>query len=158
LPPERRAHQIGDEAEAVQVAITLARGWAATAADRERRRAIPEAELREFGDSGIGAITVPAAYGGADVSTSTLATVISTIGAADPSLAQIPQNHFMGVDNLSWAPPETRAFFYEQLMRGARFGSAVSERGGRRYDIQTRSPRTGTATGSTAPSTTAQGH
>ncbi len=134
---ELRAHRIRGDAEAVDVAAELACGWGATAAEREHRRAIPEAELREFGDSGIGAITVPAEYGGADVSAVTLANVIATIAAADPSLAQIPQNHFMGVDNLSWAAPETRAFFYEELLRGARFGSAVSERGGRRYEIQT---------------------
>jgi SfnB family sulfur acquisition oxidoreductase len=137
LPVELRAQRIRDDAQAVHVAAELARGWAATAAERERRRLVPEAELREFGESGLGAITVPAEYGGADVSAVTLATVIATIAAADPSLAQIPQNHFMGVDNLAWAAAETRAFFYQELLRGARFGSAVSERGGRRYEIQT---------------------
>lgn len=134
---ELAAHRIGDDAEAIEVARRLARAWGATAAERERRRLVPVDELREFGESGIGAITVPAQFGGADIRAVTLATVIATIGAADPSLAQVPQNHYMGVDNLAWASAETRAFFYAELLAGARFGSAVSERGGRRYEIQT---------------------
>jgi alkylation response protein AidB-like acyl-CoA dehydrogenase len=128
---------IGGDREALQAAAALSATWASTAAVRERERAVPEPELSAFAASGLGAITVPRAFGGADVSTLTLVAVIATIGAADPSLAQIPQNHFMGVDNLSWAAPETKALFYGELLNGARFGSAVSERGGRRYETRT---------------------
>ncbi|MFE6164017.1 acyl-CoA dehydrogenase family protein [Streptomyces sp. NPDC056486] len=126
-----------DGAEAVAVARRLAAHWAATAVHRDRHRVVPEREMREFGASGLAGMTVPAEYGGPGVSTRALADVIRALAAADPSLGQIPQNHFMGVDNLSWAPPAAKEFFYGELLRGARFGSAVSERNPGRYELRT---------------------
>ena len=49
--------------------------------------------------SGLWAITVPKAYGGAGVSYATVARVIQTVSAADPSIGQIPQNHLDAIDH-----------------------------------------------------------
>ncbi len=82
-PP--RAHVIASDAEAVEVARALAIRFAEEASVRDRERRLPVAELDEFSASGLWAITVPKAYGGAGVSYVTVAEVIKIISAADPS-------------------------------------------------------------------------
>lgn len=126
-----------DDHEVLDAVSALATRWRASAVQRERERRIPTQELLELSQSGLLAITVPRDFGGPGVSTHTLAEVVRIIGFADPSLAHIPQNHFMGVDNLSWAPSETRKYFYDAILAGARFGSAVSERGGKVFEMKT---------------------
>jgi alkylation response protein AidB-like acyl-CoA dehydrogenase len=84
---------IRDDAEALEIADRLAEGFAKTAPYRDRERRLPFAELDRFSESGLWAITVPAAFGGPDVSYKTVAKVIEIISAADSSLGQIPQNH-----------------------------------------------------------------
>jgi alkylation response protein AidB-like acyl-CoA dehydrogenase len=135
-------NSIFDDTEALVAAVSLAQWWRASAVQREKERQLPERELKELAQSGLLAITVPRAFGGAGVNTHTLAEVIRIIASADPSLAHIPQNHFMGVDNLTWAPEPTRRFFYDAIRDGARFGSAVSERGGKVFETKTTLSRT----------------
>jgi alkylation response protein AidB-like acyl-CoA dehydrogenase len=99
IPPRRTAaHRIANDAEAIAVAHDLARGFAAGAADRDRDRRLPIAELDAYSDSGLLGITVPKAYGGAGVSNVTLSEVTAIISAADGSLGQIPQNHLYMVE------------------------------------------------------------
>ena len=62
------AHRIASDAEAIRVAQTLAAEFAVEAADRDRTRRLPAAELDRFSGSGLWGITVPKAYGGAGVS------------------------------------------------------------------------------------------
>src|SRR5882757_3205693 len=90
---EPDAHIIRSDAEAIEVAKTLAAEFAVEAAERDRGRRLPVAELDRFSKSGLWGITVPKTYGGADVSFVTLTEVIKRISAADPSIGQIPQNH-----------------------------------------------------------------
>jgi alkylation response protein AidB-like acyl-CoA dehydrogenase len=66
--PRRPAHVIGSEREAIEVAEALARGFAATASERDRTRAKPVAELDAFSQSGLWSINVPKAFGGPEVS------------------------------------------------------------------------------------------
>src|ERR1700722_12821448 len=66
------AHVIGSDAEAVETAKRLAAEFAVGAAKRDRERILPAAELDRFSKSGLWAITVPKAYGGAGVSFATL--------------------------------------------------------------------------------------
>lgn len=91
--PQHPAHIIRSDAEAIAVATRLAERFAVEASVRDRERRLPVAELDEFSASGLWGITIPKAYGGAEVSYVTVAEVIKLIAAADPSLAQIPQNH-----------------------------------------------------------------
>ncbi|MBC8824295.1 acyl-CoA dehydrogenase family protein, partial [Escherichia coli] len=72
----------------------LAQRLSEGAAERDRTRRLPRDEIDWFSQSGLWAITVPKAYGGAGVSHVTLTEVIKIVAAADPSLGQLPQNHF----------------------------------------------------------------
>ncbi|MFX8597284.1 acyl-CoA dehydrogenase family protein, partial [Acinetobacter baumannii] len=71
---------------------------AVKAIDRDRDRRLPIEEIEYFTASGLWGITVPRAFGGAGVSNVTLAEVTAIISAADPSIGQIPQNHYCLVD------------------------------------------------------------
>ncbi len=85
-----------------------------------------------FSSSGLWAITVPREYGGIDVSAVTLADVIRTVSAIDPSIGQVPQNHFYVLEVLRATGSEAqKRFFFERVLLGERFGNALSETGTR---------------------------
>jgi alkylation response protein AidB-like acyl-CoA dehydrogenase len=56
-------------------------------------------------------MTIPKAYGGPEVSCVTLAEVIKIVAAADPSIGQIPQNHFSIVDLIRITGSESQKAF-----------------------------------------------
>ena len=87
------AHVVRGDAEAVAIAKNLAERFVVDASARDRERRLPLRELDEYSQSGLWGITVPRAYGGAEVSYVTVAEVTRIIAAADPSLGQFPQNH-----------------------------------------------------------------
>jgi len=134
------AHVVASDAEALAVARGLAAEFATGAAERDRERRLPAAELDRFSQSGLWATTVPKAYGGAGVSTATLAEVIAIISAADPSIGQIPQNHLAGLDAIRFAASEEqKRLWFGRVLAGCRLGNAFSEAGGRHVgDFQTR--------------------
>ncbi|AIZ33030.1 SfnB family sulfur acquisition oxidoreductase [Pseudomonas parafulva] len=126
--PLRAAQVIGSGSEAIEVAQRLAADFAREAAARDRERRLPWAELERFSDSGLWAITVPKAYGGAGVSYRTLSEVIATVSAADSSLGQLPQNHFGVLSNLALTGSEAqKRAYYAKVLQGYRFGNAFSE-------------------------------
>ena len=129
---ERPAAIIASDEEAITVAKVLAEEFAAGAAERDRDRRLPFAEIERFSQSGLWGITVPKAYGGAEVSAVTLAEVIAIISAADGSIGQIPQNHFYMVEALRLdANEEQKRFYFQRVLQGDRFGNALSEIGGK---------------------------
>lgn len=134
------AHRIKDDAEAIQVAKTLASQFAEQAALRDTERRLPIEELNAFSQSGLWAITIPKHYGGAEVSFRTLAEVIKIISAVDPSLGQLPQNHLVILDHIRLdGTEEQKQFFFELVLNGVRFGNAFSERGNKHVaDFQTK--------------------
>ncbi|MGW2824714.1 SfnB family sulfur acquisition oxidoreductase [Streptomyces sp. NPDC001443] len=134
------AHVIADDAEALAVAAALADEFRAGAADRDRERRLPTAELARLSASGLLAVTVPAEHGGADVSALTLAEIFRLLGSADGSLAQIPQNHFVYANVIHrQGSEEQQKFFFAELLAGRRFGNAQSEAGTRHVqDLRTR--------------------
>ena len=135
----RNAHVIASDAEAIAVAERLAQDFAPGASRRDRDRALPWDELDAFSASGLWGITVPREHGGAGVSAVTLARVIAIIGAADGSLAQIPQNHFYAHEVLrSGGSPGQRARFDALALAGQRFGNALAEIGARDFRRRTR--------------------
>ena len=125
-------------------ALTAARGYAASIADgaiaRDRAGRVPYPELAGLDASGLLAITVPAAYGGPDLSPVVLAEVIRTIAAVDPAIAQIPQAHFLFVDVLAvHGSPAQQHRLFADVLAGARLGNGVAERGGKHaQDLKTR--------------------
>lgn len=130
--PSTPAQRISSDAQAIAVAKELAASFAVEAAQRDRERRLPIAELNAFSQSGLWGITVPKAYGGAEVSYRTLAEVLKIIAAVDPSLAQLPQNHLVVIDHLRLDGSETqKKKFFELILNGVRFGNAFSERNSR---------------------------
>ena len=119
-------------AEAVVVAADLGERFAKGAAARDADRALPVDELAELSASGLLAITVPAAYGGAGLPASVVAEVFRLLAAGDPSIAQIPHSHFVYVNALRHqGTPEQQAFLFGEVLEGKRFGNAQSEIGTR---------------------------
>ncbi|WP_457108239.1 SfnB family sulfur acquisition oxidoreductase [Methylobacterium sp. P5_C11] len=131
-PPPSPPHRIGSDAEAITAARTVARIFAAGAAERDRDRRLPWAEIAAFTESGLGGITVPRAHGGAEVSYATLAEVFAILAAADGSAAQIPQNQ-VGVLALVAvaASPAQQARIYRDVLAGHRIGNAGPARNGK---------------------------
>ena len=119
--PTTPAHIIQDDREAIDIAQRLAKGFAQEAALRDRERRLPVAELDAFSQSGLWGMTIPKAYGGAEVSYVTVGEVITIISAADPSLGQIPQNHLgiLDIIRLCASEEQKRFFFGEVLKRYA---------------------------------------
>src|ERR1700691_6163961 len=138
--PQRPAHVIGSEREAIEVAEALARGFAVTASERDRTRAKPVAELDAFSQSGLWSINVPKAFGGPEVSYAVLAKVIEIISAADPSIGQIPQNHLGVVAAIrTVSDPAQQKLLFDEVLKGTRFGNAFTEFGSKRAaEVETR--------------------
>ncbi|HTK64339.1 MAG TPA: SfnB family sulfur acquisition oxidoreductase [Pseudonocardia sp.] len=124
------ARVVRDDEHAVEVAHGLASSFAEGAAERDSKRLLPHQQLRELSESGLLAITVPAAFGGAEVRSATLAEVFRVLASADPNIAQIPQSHFVYLNVLRQVgTPDQQAFFFAHALAGKRFGNAQSELG-----------------------------
>ncbi|WP_103888694.1 SfnB family sulfur acquisition oxidoreductase [Actinacidiphila yanglinensis] len=134
------AHVIAGDGEALAVAAELARDFRTDAARRDAERLLPRAELDRLSAAGLLGITVPRTHGGAEVRMRTLAEVFRLLAAADASLAQIPQNHFVYVNVLRrQGTPAQQRFFFAEVLAGRRFGNAQSEAGTKHVqDIRTR--------------------
>jgi len=124
------AHVIRSDAEALDIAERLAERFAPEAQARDKERRLPRAELDAFSQSGLWGMTVPRAFGGAQVSYATVAQVFATIASADPSIAQIAQNHISAVHFIGLlADAQQKAHFLGRILAGDRFGNASSESG-----------------------------
>ena len=122
------ACRLATDEEALAVARELASEFANDAAERDRERRLPAQELDRFSGSGLWAITVPKAYGGAGVSIATLAEVIAIISAADPNLGQLPQNHLAALDAIrTTASEDQKRLWFGRALQGYRLGNAFSE-------------------------------
>jgi SfnB family sulfur acquisition oxidoreductase len=144
-PAVKAARIIASDEEALAVARDLSQRLAEEAGLRDRERRLPRDEVEWFSQSGLWAITVPKAYGGAGVSFVTLAEVVKIVAAADPSLGQLPQNHFGLVDVIALTgTAEQKRFFFAEVLAGKRFGNGFSEKGTKHVlDLKTRVTRAG---------------
>ena len=125
----KRVHHISSDAQALEAARTLAAEFAGAASERDRLRRLPWDELTRWSESGLGGITVPRAYGGAQVSYATLAEVFVILCAADPALGQIPQNHYGVLGILREAGSEAqKQRFYGEVLAGRRLGNGGPEK------------------------------
>ncbi|WP_112133483.1 SfnB family sulfur acquisition oxidoreductase [Glycomyces dulcitolivorans] len=121
-----------DAPVALAAAASLAGEFAAGAAERDARRSLPYAEIDRLAASGLLAITVPAAHGGADLPTAVVAEVFRRIASGDPNIAQIPHSHFVYVNQLRWqGNPDQQARLFAEVLAGRRFGNAQTEFGTR---------------------------
>ncbi len=127
------APEIVDAAGAAIAAVRdLAERFAQGAAERDRERRLPHAEVEFLSDAGLFALTVPSRFGGPDLPPSVVAEVFRTLATADASLAQIPHSHYVYLTALRLAgPEELQRTVFGQVLEGARIANAQSERGGR---------------------------
>ncbi|MGK8521067.1 SfnB family sulfur acquisition oxidoreductase [Nocardia asteroides] len=124
------ADRILSAAQAFAVAQRLAAEFARGAADRDRDRALPYAEVDRLAASGLLAITVPAAHGGAELPPSVVAEVTRILATADPNIAQIPHSHFVYLNLLRLAGTrQQRERYFGRVLDGGRIANAQSERG-----------------------------
>ena len=122
-PPKIATHE-----EAVAIAQRLAAEFAKGAAERDRERRPPWAELDAYSGSGLWAINVPKAYGGPGLGYRTVVEVMRIVSAADGSLGQLPQNHFGLIVVLAAAGTEAQKHrLFGLIVKGYRLGNAYSE-------------------------------
>ncbi|WP_227610868.1 MULTISPECIES: SfnB family sulfur acquisition oxidoreductase [unclassified Acinetobacter] len=119
---------IQDDAEALEVAQALAQQFKAQSIERDAQRILPFDEIEAFSQSGLWAITVPKRYGGAEVSSLTVAKIIALFSGVDGSIGQIPQNHFYALEVLrNTGTEQQQKRLYQEVLNGARFGNALAE-------------------------------
>ena len=122
------AHIIQTDAEALEIAEALAEQFKNNAIARDAERILPFEEIEAYSQSGLWAITVPKEYGGADVSSYTVAQVIALISGIDGSIGQIPQNHFYALEVLrNTGSEQQKRKIYAEILKGARLGNALAE-------------------------------
>ena len=127
IEPIVPAHVIRTDEEAISVADEVAKIIRKGAIDRDQKRLLPQFEVELLSRRGLYGLSVPKKYGGAGVSTVTVGNVFRILAAADPSIAQIPQNHFCWSAVLWLGTPEQEAFFFAKFLAGERLGNAASE-------------------------------
>ncbi|WDE17057.1 SfnB family sulfur acquisition oxidoreductase [Acinetobacter schindleri] len=122
------AHIIKSDEEALEIAHNLAEQFKINSVQRDAERILPFEEIEAYSQSGLWAITVPKEYGGAEVSSYTVAQVIALMSGVDGSIGQIPQNHFYGLEILrNNGTEEQKKKLYAEVLKGARFGNALAE-------------------------------
>src|SRR5574343_553446 len=94
------AHIIRSDAEALAIARQLSQEFKQLTTERDQQRRLPFEEIQKFSQSGLWAITVPKQYGGAEVSSWTVAQIVALFSGVDGSIGQIPQNHFYALEVL----------------------------------------------------------
>ena len=126
--PFTQAHIIQNDQEALEIAQQLSQQFKQNAVLRDAERILPFEEVEAFSQSGLWAITVPRQYGGADVSSHTVAKIIALFSGVDGSIGQIPQNHFYALEVLrNTGTEQQKKKLYSEVLQGARFGNALAE-------------------------------
>lgn len=115
----------------LSTARSLARSFAAGAAERDRERTFPHAELAELKASGLLALLVPREYGGAEESHGEMIRCVGALAEGDPNIAQMAIVHFSGVELLNKvAPTAAKRLLYPRLTEHQEmFTNAYSEIG-----------------------------
>lgn len=128
IAAKQQARPITSAGQAIQTAHALAERFRHGAAQRDRARDLPHAELQRYFQSGLGAITVPRDYGGIAISGAELAEIFVILSAADGSIGQVPQNHFYALEVLRINGSEAqKQRYYAEVLAGAHYGNALAE-------------------------------
>jgi SfnB family sulfur acquisition oxidoreductase len=86
--------------------------------------------VERFSASGLWGLSVPRQFGGPELPYRVITEVIRIVSAADPSIGQIPQNHYAFLHLLRAEPDEERRrYFFDRVLEGYRFGNALAEIG-----------------------------
>ncbi|WP_166866945.1 acyl-CoA dehydrogenase family protein [Salinibacterium sp. ZJ70] len=100
------------------------------AAERERERRLPFAEVELLRDAGFTRVTLPPELGGGGADEQTLFELLAELARRDPNLAQLFRSHFSFIDRALHAPPsDAREARLARLASGAIHGNASFEKG-----------------------------
>lgn len=145
-PPETfQAAVITCQKQAIQAAHALAEQAKPGAVARDQQRLYPRELISQFTRLGLGSISVPRRFGGGGLDFGTVAEVFRIISASDPSLGQIPQNHFGLIQFiLGEGEPSQQEKWLQAVVSGKRLGNGGPEKNSRHTrDIQARLVREG---------------
>jgi alkylation response protein AidB-like acyl-CoA dehydrogenase len=121
--PDRLASPAVDGLDDVLAAL------AAGAAERERRREHPFAEVRALAAAGLGRMRVPVEHGGDGATLRELFAVVIRVAAADSNVAQALRAHFHFVEGrLASADEGQRRRWFPEVVAGTLFGNGTVER------------------------------
>ncbi|MGB6117144.1 MAG: SfnB family sulfur acquisition oxidoreductase [Mesorhizobium sp.] len=126
-PSSSSVRIVHNDSEALSIVNRLAAEFRTGAQERDQDRILPAKEIDALTQEGIFGVAVPKDYGGAGVSARTIADIFRILSDADPSIGQIPQNHFCWLPLFSNGTPEQAKFFYGRVLAGDRIGNAHSE-------------------------------
>jgi alkylation response protein AidB-like acyl-CoA dehydrogenase len=102
---------------------------AAGAAERERERLSPSAEIRRLAATGLGAVRVPRERGGAGWTLRELFDFLIALAAADSNIAQSLRAHYHFVEGrIASVDERERARWLGLALKGALFGNGTIER------------------------------
>jgi alkylation response protein AidB-like acyl-CoA dehydrogenase len=118
------------------------------AAERERVRELPHAQIRALAAAGLFTFRIPAEYGGAGATVQEVFAFLIDLAAADSNIAQAVRSSFGRVEHLLTASEEERERWYPRLLAGDVFGNAGWEVGGPNGAVRTRISPEGKVDGS----------
>jgi alkylation response protein AidB-like acyl-CoA dehydrogenase len=102
---------------------------AAGAAQRERERLHPFAEVRRLAGAGLGRLRVPVAYGGDGATLRELFATVMRVATADSNVAQALRAHFHFVEGRLTSDDEAqRQRWFPEVVAGTLFGNGTVER------------------------------
>jgi len=128
--PTSAAHVIASDQEAIDVATRLAVIFKASAQRRDVERQLPWQELEDCARSGLLAVRVPRAYGGAEISYLTLTRVVAIIGEADASIGQLLLSIILACSVIeAVGREEQKQLFFGMILQGYRWGNGHAEGG-----------------------------
>ncbi len=137
--PRQPAARLTNETDAIAAALRVADAIRPLALDHTRENQLPREQLDLLSASGLTAIAVPKADGGAGASIETIVEVVRIISHADGGIGQILQLHNVMVGGMLAMPDQAqRDFFLPKILDGQRFGNAIAEIGGKnKLDLKT---------------------
>jgi SfnB family sulfur acquisition oxidoreductase len=118
-------------ADLVGITAEFAREFGEDASLRDRERVFPREQVDALSATGVLAVTIPEAYGGAGGGAVEAAEISRLLATTDPSIAQIPHSHFVYLRLAELAgSEELKRQVFGEVVDGARIANAQSERGG----------------------------
>jgi alkylation response protein AidB-like acyl-CoA dehydrogenase len=139
-PPELAAQAAGLADRAAELLPEIARG----AAERERLRVLPHAQIRQLARAGLFTFRVPAEHGGAGSSVQDAIGFVIDLAAADSNIAQAVRPGFGLVEGLlASGTPAERKLWFSRLVAGDVFGTAGWETGAANGEVRSRITRAG---------------
>ncbi|WP_181770329.1 acyl-CoA dehydrogenase family protein [Amycolatopsis pittospori] len=112
----------------IEAVTELSKGFAATAAEFDETAELPIANLRALHATGLDRATLPAEYGGEDLSYRTYGEIVRILSAACSSTACIWVMHIgAAVGLVQMSAPEVARSYADEVIGGRRFANALSE-------------------------------